>query len=426
MEVQFGLDQDSLDWLASYIGDWEQYVVVEAARSRARKTTRGAPQGGGLSPVLWRSATNDIPEAGLIKNPGQGDELPAESDNQDVQNNQGSQALRDVVGERIDKKKRESLTTEEKLDQKFCSDGTWKLEAWRKERTGLIAGDKDYLRQKDEEDQEDVVTTIYAEDTQSRAASKNLKELERRNSQGISKVCNELKALRLKVNEGKTVYMVLSTPGIRRRDGYVKSEIEVCGKKVKNVTKGKALGLVVSDDLSWRDQADKVAKSCNSKLSGLWRCTEILGQEERKTKAECIILPRLYYCLETTSTGIKSNMEKLQGVQSAAARWVLQTRRKDWSLRGGLKHLGWLSVVQQAAYCSVKLAIQVLQRGSPERLYDAITEVNEGRRVRKVLTDDALYRLKLSTMKSWSVRVVRWMAMMRQDMLTMDVTNKQG
>ena len=95
-------------------------------------------------------------------------------------------------------------------------------------------------------------------------------------------------------------------------------------------------------------------------------------------------------------------------------------------LRGGLKHLGWLSVVQQAAYCLVKLAIQVLQRGSPERLYDAITEVNEGRRVRKVLTDDALYRLKLSTMKSWSVRVVRWMAMMRQDMLTMDVTNKQG
>ena len=113
------------------------------------------------------------------------------------------------------------------------------------------------------------------------------------------------------MNEGKTVYMVLATPGIRRRDGHVKSEIEVCGKKVKNVSKGKALGLVVLDDLSWRDHAEKVAKSCNTKLSGLWRCTDILGQDERKVKAECIILSRLYYCLETTSTGIKSNMEKL-------------------------------------------------------------------------------------------------------------------
>ena len=119
------------------------------------------------------------------------------------------------------------------------------------------------------------------------------------------------------------MYMVLLTPGIRRRDGPGKSEIMVCGKNVKNVTKGKALGLVVSDDLSWRDNADKVAKSCTTKLSGLWRCTEVLGQDERKTKAECIILSRLYYCLETTSTGIKSNMERLQGVQSSAARWVL-------------------------------------------------------------------------------------------------------
>ena len=118
-------------------------------------------------------------------------------------------------------------------------------------------------------------------------------------------------------------------------------------------------------------------------------------------------------------------MEKLQGVQSAAARWVLQIRRKDWSLRGGLKRLGWLSVVQQAAYCSVKMAIQVLQRRSPERLYEALTEENEGRRVRKVITEDAQQRMKLSCMKSWSVRVLRWMDMMREDMLMMDTTKKQ-
>ena len=426
MEVQYGMDQDSLEWLASYVGDWEQYVVVEAARSRARKTTRGTPQGGGLSPILWRSATNDVPEAGLVQNLGPGHQLLHQEleEDQTTHTAEEGQAQKDVVSERIDKKNFEDLTTEERLDQKFRGDGTWKLEVWKRERTGLGAGERDSFKQKVMEDPEDVITTIYADDTQSRAASKDLKDLERRNSQGITKVCNELKALRLKVNEGKTVYMVLSTPGIRRRDGLVKSEIKVCGKNVKNVNKGKALGLVVSDDLSWRDNAEKVAKSCTTKLSGLWRCTEVLGQEERKTKVECIILSRLYYCLETTSTGIKNNMERLQGVQSSAARWVLQIKRKDWSLRGGLKRLGWLSVVQQAAYCSVKLAIQVLQQGSPERLFEAITEERDGQRVRKVLTEDALQRLKLSSMKSWSVRAVRWMDMMSQDMLTMDTTTK--
>ena len=161
---------------------------------------------------------------------------------------------------------------------------------------------------------------MYADDTQSRAASKDLRELETRNGLGITKVCNELKALRLKVNEDKTVYMVLTTPGIWRKDGYVKSEINVCGNIVKNFRKGKALGLIVSDDLSWRDNTEKVVKSCTAKLSSLWRCTELLGPNKTKTKAECIILPRIFYCIETTSTGLKSNMEKLQGVQFATAR----------------------------------------------------------------------------------------------------------
>ena len=61
--------------------------------------------------------------------------------------------------------------------------------------------------------------------------------MKRRNGEGITKVCDELKALRLKLNEDKTVYMVLTTPKIRRRDGIVKSQINVCGEVVKNIQK---------------------------------------------------------------------------------------------------------------------------------------------------------------------------------------------
>lgn len=63
------------------------------------------------------------------------------------------------------------------------------------------------------------------------------------------------------------------------------------------------------------EKGEMVAKSCNDKLSSVGRCTKILGQDKRKTEEECIILPRLYYCLETTSAGIEIYMEKLQGVQ---------------------------------------------------------------------------------------------------------------
>ena len=88
--------------------------------------------------------------------------------------------------------------------------------------------------------------------------------------------------------------------------------------------------------------------------------------------------------------------------------------------------MGWLSVIQQAAYCTVRIGIQILQRKVPERLYAAITGEQAGHRVRKELTEDELRRLKLSTMKSWSVRALRWMAMMNQEMLNMDTTTKQS
>ena len=122
---------------------------------------------------------------------------------------------------------------------------------------------------------------------------------------------------------------------------------------MKNVHVGKVLGLLISDDLSWRDQTEKVVKSCQEKLRGLWKITDLMRQDQRKLKAEAIILSRLTYSLEVTSTGRKYDMERLQGVQSAAARWVTQTRKRDWRLKRGLKNLGWLSICQKTAYMSI-------------------------------------------------------------------------
>ena len=118
---------------------------------------------------------------------------------------------------------------------------------------------------------------------------------------------------------------------------------------------------MVSKDLTWRDQVDKTVKSCQEKLRGLWKCTAYLKQHQRKVKGQGILLSRLTYCLEVTSTGRKAELEKLRGVQGAAARWILQTRKRDWSLSGGLKKLGWLFLAQLAVYTSLKLAVMVLK-----------------------------------------------------------------
>ena len=77
-----------------------------------------------------------------------------------------------------------------------------------------------------------------------------------------------MKALRLKVNEDKTTYMVLATQGRRSRESP-NSQIEVCGQKVKSTNTGKCLGLLISNDLTRRHQVEKMVKSSNAKQTGL-------------------------------------------------------------------------------------------------------------------------------------------------------------
>ena len=417
LEVQFGVAEESLKWLSSYLEGWVQYTVVEASSSTPRQMTKGAPQGGGLSPILWRSDTNDIPEAGLRRR-----EHPA---GLDLQQRPMERPRKDkgILSEIVDRKT--SPTIEEQLDMQLRREGIWDLASWRAERSGGNEGAADQLKTKEKEEDNDVLTTIYADDTQSRTSAKTKKELEQRNSSGLTRVCEELKKLRLKVNEDKTTYMILATQGRRAREN-LDSEIVVCGERVKNVKVGKALGLLVSDDLTWRDQVDKTVKSCQEKMRGLWKCTPFLKQHQRKVKAEGIIISRLSYCLEVVSSGRKVDLERLQGVQSAAARWVLQTRKRDWSLSGGLRKLGWLSIAQLAVYSSLKLAVRVLGDNKPERLYETLTDEIEGDRVRRVITDRSLKKMKATTKKSWSVRVLRWLELMPEQTRQGDMTKRRG
>ena len=123
MEIQFGMDEDSLEWLSSYLKGWTQYTVVEASDSAPRKTSKGAPQGGGLSPILWRSATNDIPEAGMRKDQ-QRRHVGAEELGEHRQRWAGPRG-QGVVSKMVDSIPEEKITTEERLDKEMRNKKMW-------------------------------------------------------------------------------------------------------------------------------------------------------------------------------------------------------------------------------------------------------------------------------------------------------------
>ena len=124
MEIEVGMAQESLEWLESYLTEWLQYVVVGAKKSSVRKTTRGAPQGGGFSPNLFRGYTNVIPEAGL---------LTSNIENQNQVTHKSVQQDTSFLSRFVDGKT--NFDTEDSLDQKHRQEGLWDLVSWRQEIT---------------------------------------------------------------------------------------------------------------------------------------------------------------------------------------------------------------------------------------------------------------------------------------------------
>ena len=296
----------------------------------------------------------------------------------------------------------------------------------------------DVWRQKIKDDPADMKMSLFADDSQNRVTARTRQELERRMIRGLERVFTSMRASRLKVNADKTTYMVMAGPG-RRRNEDLESKIHVQGEEIQAVTVGKCLGLLINNNLTWSDQTKKVTSSCRNRMNALYRITELLSVKERKIKAEAVIISKLRYCLESTSTGRKKDLKALQGVQSQAARWVLGKGRIGWSLTAGLKQLSGLSIAQLVCYTSVRTALKILQNREPETLYERLTKLKTIKRKRNVIEEEMniqeervvikrsweeLSKLKASTRRAWSVRSLRWLEKIPSCIKDLDVNEE--
>ena len=58
----YGIQNKTLDWIASFLADHSQRVIVDGALSEPAPVTSGVPQGSVLGPILFLVFINDMPE----------------------------------------------------------------------------------------------------------------------------------------------------------------------------------------------------------------------------------------------------------------------------------------------------------------------------------------------------------------------------
>ena len=422
----YGYGDRTLRWLASYLDNRTQYVVVEDTDSRIYSLDRGIPQGGPLCPDLWREYVNDLPEE-VMKWGGslvgeEGVSWPSVF----------SVDAESPLSRMVDHKSEEDCTAEELFDRKMrtqeevSEEKGWRIEEAKRERTGV---GPDQLRVKRKRGPDDGKSTIYADDSSILTSGSTWNQLEDRMHNSLKPTFSNMKASRLKVNEDKTQYIIIASNQRRMASGGLEVETTIGGKEQKPKDVVKSLGVLISNDLTWKHQTKAKLEECQNKLRGLYCIQKQVPIERRKELATGVICSRLGYALETVSTGRIQDLEALQSMKVKVARWMLGARRLGWSTTKSFKKLGWLTKQQEVVYKTVRMALKVLQTQQPRFLYEKITTptlVNRACewhevRYRRKMTKEELNKMKLSTQKSWAVRATRWMAQIPQHLIDMCV-----
>ena len=182
-------------------------------------------------------------------------------------------------------------------------------------------------------------SSMYADDTNS-FQSPNLDELEKIMTSDLSRLNTWLKANRLSLNIAKTEYMVIDTRQKLITQDLNKMNIHVDSTQIKRVQHRKSLGLIIDDNLNWKNHINAICKKISSGIGALKRVRRFIRKDTAEKVYNSLIEPYFNYCSPVWD-GIGSHLSsKLQKLQNRAAR-VIAERSYEPPSSDLLEELNW-------------------------------------------------------------------------------------
>lgn len=176
----------------------------------------------------------------------------------------------------------------------------------------------------------------------------------------------------MKINIKKTVFMIIHD----RRNSYVKGRcnIKLNDCKISEVEKTKYLGIIINENLTFKDYANETINKMARKLNIMYRLGNAISSYSKNLIYKTIISPYIDYCSSVMINYSLGDLDKLQKVQNRAMRLVLgvskYTRVSDM-----LETLGWMSIKQRMVFNTCILIHKLTINKKPKILADKIVKI---------------------------------------------------
>ncbi|KAJ1105717.1 hypothetical protein NDU88_003122 [Pleurodeles waltl] len=225
----------------------------------------------------------------------------------------------------------------------------------------------------------------YADDTQLIISlTNNPTSARTRLHDGMKEVANWMTDSRLKLNTDKTEVLILGLTPTAWDDSWWPPAL---GSTPQPTDHARNLGFILDSSLSMTRQVNSVTSACFNTLRMLRKIFCWIPTDTRKTVTHALVTSRLDY-ENTLYAGITTKLQrKLQRIQNAAARLILDIPRHH-HISVHLKRLHWLPVNKRIIFRLLTHAHKALHNLGPKLINNRVSFYTPPRTLR--LTGQAL------------------------------------
>ena len=223
----------------------------------------------------------------------------------------------------------------------------------------------------------------------------------------IDQVSSWMKSNRLKLNCGKTEFLVIGTN--RNREKAAVNGISVGGSTIPKSPFARNLGVLIDESLSLENQVNEVVKNCRFVMRELWQIRKYLTQETTKTIVHGTVISRLDFCNGLYINMPSVHIQKLQKIMNEAARLVTLTPRKD-HITPVLVSLHWLPIKERIDYKVLITVFKALNDAGPDYLRELLVPYQPQRALKssdRSLLVEPRYRLTSAGYRCFEVAAPR-------------------
>ena len=186
-----------------------------------------------------------------------------------------------------------------------------------------------------------------------------------------------MNAFFLKLNAGKTKILVVLPPSLRNTVTLRGTFIN--GACIRFVHSAKNLGVILDDELNFKEQVTKVAKSGFLSIRKLTKIKAFLTFDQLRTSVSALVFSNIDYC-NSLYFGIHATLlMKLQYVQNSAARLIRKRNHFYGSTDEVIRHCHWLRVKKRIIFKICLIVWKCLNGTAPDCLSNMLKRVSSTR-----------------------------------------------